>query len=123
MKARKADVRKLLSLLLLASVTFLFLWETPALAGEHHQGAKIFTANCAACHIGGGNIIHAHKSLNKHVLEKYHMDSIEAIAQQIKHGKKAMPAFKGRLDDRQIEEVAAYVLEQAARGWHTWHMW
>lgn len=113
-------MRKLLSLLLLASVAFLFLWQTPALAGEHHQGANIFIAHCAACHIGGGNIILAHKTLNKHALEKYQMNSVEAIAQQIKHGKKAMPAFKGRLDDLQIEEVAAYVLEQAARGWHTW---
>lgn len=116
-------MRKFLSLLLLASAVVVFLWETPALAGEHHQGAKIFTANCAACHIGGGNIILAHKSLKKHVLEKYRMDSIEAIAQQVKHGKKAMPAFKGRLDDHQIDEVAAYVLEQAALGWHNWHMW
>lgn len=110
-------MRKVISILLLASVTFLFLWTTPALAGEHNQGVKIFSAHCAACHIGGGNIILAQKTLNKQTLQKYNMDSVEAIAYQIKYGKKAMPAFKGRLDDRQIEEVSAYVLEQAARGW------
>lgn len=110
-------MRKVISLLLLASVTSLFLWATPALAGERNRGAKIFINNCAACHVGGGNIILADKSLNKHALEQYNMDSVEAIAKQIKYGKKAMPAFKGRLDDRQIEEVSAYVLEQAAYGW------
>lgn len=113
-------MRKFLSLLLLASVAVVFLWGTPALAGAHHQGAKIFIANCASCHMGGGNIILSHKNLHKHVLEKHHMDSVDAIAQQVKHGKKAMPAFKGRLDDRQIEDVATYVLEQAAHGWRTW---
>lgn len=113
-------MRKLISLLLLASVIFLVLWETPALAGDRNRGAKIFVANCAGCHIGGGNIILAHKTLQQQVLEKYHMDSVEAIAHQIKYGKKAMPAFKGRLDDRQIEEVSIYVLEQAAKGWQLW---
>lgn len=113
-------MRKLLSLLVLTSVTFLLLWATPALAGEQNRGERIFVANCVGCHRGGGNIILTHKTLNKQVLEKYDMDSIEAIAHQIKYGKKAMPAFKGRLDDRQIEEVSIYVLEQAARGWQMW---
>jgi cytochrome c6 len=32
-------------------------------------------------------------------------------------GKNAMPAFKGRLNPQQIEEVANYVLEKADKGW------
>jgi cytochrome c6 len=28
-----------------------------------------------------------------------------------------MPAFKGRLTDQQIEDVATYVLSQADKGW------
>jgi cytochrome c6 len=33
------------------------------------------------------------------------------------NGKMAMPAFKGRLTDEQIEDVATYVLDQAGKGW------
>ncbi|NJL20250.1 MAG: cytochrome C6, partial [Leptolyngbyaceae cyanobacterium SM1_3_5] len=36
---------------------------------------------------------------------------------QILNGKNAMPAFKGRLKPEQIEDVAAYVLAQAEKGW------
>lgn len=119
-ESKQTAMRKIIPLLLLVSFTILFLWQTPALAGEYSRGQKIFTAHCAACHIGGGNIILTHKTLNKHALQKYNMDSVEAIAYQVKYGKKAMPAFKGRLDDFQIEEVSTYVIEQAARGWQLW---
>jgi cytochrome c6 len=41
------------------------------------------------------------------------MNSSEAIIAQVTNGKNAMPAFKGRLKPAQIEDVAAYVLDQA----------
>ena len=50
-------------------------------------------------------------------MEKYGMNSKEAIIQQVLNGKSAMPAFRGRLDSQQIEDVATYVLEKAATGW------
>jgi cytochrome c6 len=45
------------------------------------------------------------------------MASIEAITTQVNNGKNAMPAFKGRLTDEDIADVAAYVLSQAEKGW------
>jgi cytochrome c6 len=33
------------------------------------------------------------------------------------NGKNAMPAFRNRLSEAQVEDVAAYVLEQAQKGW------
>jgi cytochrome c6 len=45
------------------------------------------------------------------------MYSAEAIIAQVTKGKNAMPAFKGRVKPAQIENVAAYVLEQADKGW------
>jgi cytochrome c6 len=81
------------------------------------SGAKIFSSNCAACHLGGGNVINSQKTLKKEVLEKYEMASIEAITAQVTGGKNAMPAFKGRLTDGQIADVAAYVLEQSGKDW------
>ncbi len=116
-------MRKTLPFLLLALVqlilsTFatLLLNNFPALA-ESDRGAAIFSHNCAACHLDGGNIILSDKNLHKWALIKNHIYSINAIAHQVKHGKKAMPAFKGRLSEFQIEEVASYVLKQAEKGW------
>lgn len=110
-------MRRLLSLVLLAIAVFSLGLDRPALATETANGAKIFSANCASCHIGGGNIIIANKTLKQPALEKYNMVSMEAIVHQVQNGKNAMPAFKGRLSDREILDVAAYVLEKAATGW------
>ncbi len=88
----------------------------PALAADATDGAKIFSANCAACHAGGRNVIMADKTLKQEALLKYNMNSIDAIANQVTNGKNAMPAFKGRLSQAQIEDVASYVLAQSEKG-------
>ncbi len=88
----------------------------PALAADATDGAKIFSANCAACHAGGRNVIMSDKTLKQEALEKYNMNSIDAIANQVTNGKNAMPAFKGRLSQAQIEDVASYVLAQSEKG-------
>ncbi len=80
-------------------------------------GARVFSANCAACHAGGINLVNAEKTLKKEALEKFGMNSIAAITTQVTNGKAGMPAFKGRLTDDQITAVAAYVLDKAERGW------
>ena len=111
-------MKKLVSFVLLAIAVFAFGFGRPALAeGNPASGAKIFNANCAACHLGGNNVIMANKTLKKEALEKYKMNSAEAIINQVTKGKNAMPSFKGRLNSQQIEDVAAYVLEQSAKGW------
>lgn len=109
-------MKKILSIVLLL-VICTFALTRPALAADTASGAKIFSANCAACHMGGRNVVAAQKTLKQDDLDKYSMNSAEAIINQVKNGKNAMPAFKGRLNDQQIEDVAAYVLEQAAKGW------
>ncbi|MEG4227474.1 c-type cytochrome [Microcoleus sp. N9_B2] len=110
-------MKRLLSIALLAFAIFTVGFGRPALAGDAANGAKIFSANCAACHIGGGNVVMGMKTLKKEALEKYGMNSIEAITTQITKGKSAMPAFAGRLKPEQIEDVATYVLEQSAKDW------
>ena len=111
-------MKKILSVILLA-MAILILTLRPATAdtADTANGAKIFTANCAACHAGGRNIVAAAKTLKKDALEKYNMNSLEAIVHQVQNGKNAMPAFKNRLKDQQIEDVANYVLQQAEKGW------
>ena len=85
----------------------------PALA----DGAATFSANCAACHAGGGNVINPNATLSLADLEKNGKASIDAIYTQVYNGQAPMPAFGGRLTDEQITEVAEYVLSQAEAGW------
>ena len=110
-------MKKLLSIVLLLIAVFSFALTRPALAADSASGAKIFSANCAACHAGGRNVLMADKSLKKEALEKYSMNSLDAVITQVTNGKNAMPAFKGRLNQSQIEDVASYVLAQSEKGW------
>ena len=110
-------MKRLLSIALLAFAIFTVGFGRPALAGDAANGAKIFSANCNACHIGGGNVVVSAKTLKSAALEKYGMNSIAAITTQVTKGKGAMPAFGTRLKPAQIEDVATYVLEQSAKDW------
>ncbi|MBF2057184.1 MAG: c-type cytochrome [Cyanobacterium sp. T60_A2020_053] len=102
---------------LILSLVMLFSISAPALAGDIDNGAKIFSANCASCHMGGRNVVNSAKTLQKSDLEKYDMYSLEKIVYQVANGKAAMPRFLGRLNEQQIEDVASYVLSQADKGW------
>jgi cytochrome c6 len=113
-------VRKLLSIFVLAIALFT-IHIYPALADASSdtlaQGAKVFSANCAACHLNGTNVVAANKNLKAETLKQFGMDSEAAIINQVTNGKSAMPAFKGRLKEDEIQAVAAYVLAQADKGW------
>lgn len=76
----------------------------------------VFDANCAACHLNGGNIIVPTKTLSKEHLQKYERFSVAAIHRLVKHGVGVMPAFK-HLGDEKIAAVSAYVMERAEAGW------
>jgi len=109
-------MKKILSILLVGAAIFTLAFNRPALA-DAAAGGAIFNANCASCHAGGRNLVNAQKTLSKADLEKYDMYSKEAIVTQVTNGKNAMPAFRGRLKDSQIEDVADYVLSKAEAGW------
>ena len=79
--------------------------------------AEVFSANCAGCHINGGNIIRRGKNLKQKALKKYGMDSIANISNLVTNGKGIMPAYKNRLSEQQIIDVSAYVLSQAETDW------
>ena len=118
---RKISYLKLLlvtfCILILLSIVF-----TPhALAidipADTANGAKIFKANCAGCHVNGGNIIRRGKNLKLRALKRYKMDSLGAISAIVANGKNNMSSYKDRLTVTEIRDVAAYVLEQAQTGW------
>ena len=110
-------MKNVVSILLVIFVMATTLFVSPALAADLQNGAKVFSANCAACHNAGGNLVNPVKTLKKDDLEKYAMASIDAVKTQVTNGKGAMPAFQGRLTAEQIEDVATYVLDQAEKGW------
>jgi cytochrome c6 len=114
----------LFALLLFISLNLLgvspaFAASTPAADFEH--GGQLFSANCAACHMGGGNVISASRTLSQRDLQahlnEYSDDHIEAIEHQIENGKNAMPSFVGKLSEQDIIDVAAYVELKAEKGW------
>ncbi len=113
-------MRKLLSILVLAIALFT-IHIHPALAEASSDtlalGARVFNANCAACHLNGTNAVAANKNLKAETLKQFGMDSEAAIINQVTNGKNAMPPFKGRLKENEIQAVASYVLAQAEKGW------
>ena len=112
---------KLIALLLAISLPLVSASPAVALDSTLERGEQIFSSNCAACHMGGGNVIRASRSLklrdlNAH-LEEYPQDPLEALEHQIEDGKNAMPAYAGQLSEEDIVAVATYVEQQAELGW------
>ena len=103
----------------LLGVSPAFAASTPAVDLDH--GGQLFSANCAACHMGGGNVISASRTLSQSDLQahlnEYGEDHLEAIEHQIENGKNAMPSFDEKLSEQDILDVAAYVELKAEQGW------
>ncbi|MEX1317226.1 MAG: c-type cytochrome [Synechococcaceae cyanobacterium] len=112
-------MRRLLSLIALCLA--LVLGAAPSHAADVAHGGQLFSANCAACHMGGGNVVNAERTLKQDALQAYladySSDHEAAIAYQVTNGKNAMPAFGGKLSESDIADVSAYVEEMASKGW------
>ena len=85
------------------------------------RGEQIFNSNCAACHMGGGNVIRANRTLkisdlNDHV-EAYSSSPLEALEHEIEDGLNAMPSYADKLTEEEIMAVATYVEQRAELGW------
>ncbi|NET00109.1 MAG: c-type cytochrome [Sphaerospermopsis sp. SIO1G2] len=110
-------MKKLTILIFLTFCLWVVNFTAPVYALDIQNGAEVFSANCAGCHINGGNIIRRGKNLKKRALKRYKMDSLEAIEDIVTNGKNNMSAYADRLTTAEIENVAAYVLEQAENNW------
>ena len=111
--------KKLITISTAILLSLAMISENPALAlaADTGNGAKIFSVHCVGCHPNGNNIIRRGKNLRKKALHRYNMNSVEAITNIVTNGKNNMSAYQGRLSQQEIENVAAYVLEQAEKGW------
>ncbi|GAB4198651.1 MAG: c-type cytochrome [Coleofasciculaceae cyanobacterium] len=105
------------TIVIILLIVLTFTLHPPALAADTANGAKIFSVQCAGCHINGGNIVRRGKTLKLKALKRNQMDSQDAIATLVANGKNNMSAYKDRLSPKEIEDVATYVLEQAEKGW------
>ena len=112
----------ILTLLLIVGAAGLL--SAPAMAVEGaalERGEQIFNSNCAACHMGGGNVIRANRTLkisdlNNHV-EAYSSSPLEALEHEIEDGLNAMPSYADKLSEEDIVAVATYVEQRAELGW------
>jgi mono/diheme cytochrome c family protein len=81
---------------------------TPAAGGG---GAKLFSDNCASCH--------TLKAAGASGKVGPDLDQLrpgpELVTTQVNNGGGAMPAFKGKLTDEQIKEIADYVSANAGK--------
>ena len=79
-------------------------------AGRRPQPARqIFSQNCAACHTLAAAAATGSVGPN---LDQLHPDAA-TVKHQVENGGGAMPAFKGRLSDQQIDAVSQYVARNA----------
>ncbi|MBV6624379.1 MAG: c-type cytochrome [Rivularia sp. (in: Bacteria)] len=112
-------MRSLIKFVIFTVLLLVIYLQQPLLADtvDKASGAKVFSANCAGCHINGGNIIRRGKNLKMRALKKYKMDSVEAISNIVTYGKNNMSAYKDRLSESEIQAVSTYVLKQAENNW------
>jgi len=115
----------ILTLLMVVGTTNLL--SAPAMAVDKvessafERGEQIFNSNCAACHMGGGNVIRANRTLkisdlNNHV-EAFTSTPLEALEHEIEDGLNAMPSYADKLTEEEIVAVATYVEQRAELGW------
>ncbi len=110
-------MKKILILVLVVFCLLTNIFTPSAIALDTANGAQIFSLQCAGCHLNGGNIVRRGKTLKQKALKRYGMDSLEAITAIVTNGKSNMSAYKERLNTQEIQDVAAYVLEQADKDW------
>ncbi len=84
---------------------------TSAAGGAEAAGKTVFSANCAACHTLAAAGASGTVGPNLDQLKP----AKDTVAHQVEVGGGTMPAFKGRLSAKQIDDVAAFVSQSAGK--------
>jgi cytochrome c6 len=85
--------------------------------GDGFRGARVFVrADCGSCHtlasVGAGGT--RGPNLDRHFGS--HPHSFSFLVAQISNGGNGMPAFRNRLSEQEIQDVATFLLNVAGRG-------
>jgi cytochrome c6 len=100
---------------LLAALVVVGAWPGPLQAAP--DGARLFEAHCAGCHVNGGNIIRRGKTLRMAALERQGVASEAAIAAIAAAGVGQMSGYAGVLGEEGVAAVAGWVWQQAQVDW------
>ena len=115
----EAILQKIITILLIASI--ILFTPTNSLRADTiidlDNGAAVFKANCAGCHVNGGNIVRRGKNLKLKTLHRRKIDTQEAIVTLVTNGKGIMSAYGDKLTAEEIANVSAYVLQKAEQNW------
>ncbi|MFL5952807.1 MAG: PQQ-binding-like beta-propeller repeat protein [Gaiellaceae bacterium] len=76
------------------------------------DGSRVWAANCAVCHGASGHGGNGGPDLTSIASAK----DVAVVTKQVANGGGGMPAFKGTLSSRQIDDVAAYVVTKITHG-------
>ena len=101
---------------LVVVVSGLLLGAGPASAANP-DGAALFQAHCAGCHVNGGNIIRRGQTLKLAALERHGIDGPAGILEIAVAGRGQMAGYGAVLGETGAEAVAAYVWQQALLDW------
>jgi mono/diheme cytochrome c family protein len=74
------------------------------------SGAQLFSDNCETCHGTNGAGGHIGPNLQTSSVA----ENLAQVKRQVRNGGGGMPPFSGVLSDKEIDVVAAYVVEQIA---------
>jgi mono/diheme cytochrome c family protein len=86
--------------------------EAPSGGGNAELGAAVFGENCSTCHGATGHGGNGGPDLTTMPLAQ----TEEGAIQQVTNGGGGMPAFQGVLSEEEIENVAAYVVQEITHG-------
>lgn len=104
----------------IVTLSIALTYSPPAFADTAYnldRGAAVFKANCAGCHVKGGNIVRRGKNLKPKALHRNKVDTQEAVVSLVTNGKGIMSAYGDKLTSEQIADVSAYVLHRAETDW------
>jgi cytochrome c6 len=111
-------IRLTIAVLLLLPIGWpLSAWGAVMLTMEPDRGQELFSAHCAGCHAGGGNIQRRGKTLRLAALERQQLASPEAIARIAAAGIGQMSGYAKVLGDDGAVAVGQWVWSQAQAGW------
>jgi mono/diheme cytochrome c family protein len=99
---------KLNKLMLLATV---LAFVATAAFGADHKAQSLYKSKCQGCHGADGKATAVGKKLGARDFQDPDVASMseDDLAKVTKEGKGKMPAYKGKLNDTQINELVQYI--------------
>jgi cytochrome c6 len=86
---------------------FISMFAAPVFAGDPFAGSNIYVLHCVSCHGGDGRgEIAGTPSFREGRLMSR---STSELMNTVKSGRNLMPAFRGVLDEQQIDDVITYI--------------